>query len=438
MALLLLLLAGCGPFIDPYNLQDRADQPAAPLGAGTTAGQTFVAHCDGLANVDLQVAVYPGIARTSGFLVVSLWELAPGSAILGAAVPAVGQPPLATERFAEAALQPNQWLRFFVPPIARSSGRKFLIRVETTDPGKSPVTVWATGHLTSLDRHRFTGGEAVPGTWVYRTYCDQSAVDVARETIATVGRAGWLWPVALLVCVLPGLGIAALIDDRERDPAAALGLGIGWSVLIAPCLLVLGTPLRIGLVLELASVGLGLGLLIWRRPRWRFSPWSAVALLSTAAALTIRAIDAKGLVAPMWGDPVQHSYVAELILEGGGVPTTYGQLVPPQVFDYHFGFQTLAAFASWIAHASTVESVLATGQILDALIVLAVYRFARDLVGSPPAGAVAAVLVGLVTTQPAYFVTWGRYPELAGLVALPAAFLALREAVASRFPLSIG
>src|SRR5262249_43616785 len=39
---------GCGPFVDQFNLQDRADEPAGELGSGENIAERFVARCDGL------------------------------------------------------------------------------------------------------------------------------------------------------------------------------------------------------------------------------------------------------------------------------------------------------------------------------------------------------------------------------------------------------
>lgn len=433
--LLILVLTGCGPFVDPYNLQDHADQPAGLLGGGRTVAQDFVAHANGLSQIDVQVAIYPTIPRTSGSLRVSLWAIDNAHRPDGQSTwSAPTESPIVVATFAESRLAANQWISVSFPPIWDSKGRSFRIKAETTDAATSPATLWASTHVVDPRRPRYANGERVSGTLVYRAFHDQSPGDVGAETMTTVARSGWLWPVALLLCVVPGLGMTSLVSREEEDPAAYLGLAVGWSVLLAPVALVLATPLHFGPMMGLLLLIVGALLVLRRRPRWRPSPWSAVALAAATVALGIRAIDAKGLVAPMWGDPVQHSYVAELILEAGGVPTTYGALMPFQTFDYHFGFQTIAAFASRLVGSEPSEAILATGQILDALICLAIYRFAVDLLGSRPAGAIAAVLVAMVMTQPAYFVTWGRYPEVAALAALPAAYAALRRAIAGQEP----
>lgn len=421
LAVLAVILVGCGPFLDPANLQDQPEQPAGLLGQGRSVGQAFVPRCDGLSAIDLQVAIYPDLPPTNGALLVRLWTATAPSASPGRL--------LAEERFAENSLQPNQWIRLLVPPVDDSRGRTFRIEATTTDPRPSPVTLWATSHPAGPEAIRFVGHAVAPGTLIYRVFCEETPVATAKEAIQTIGRSGLLWPAALLLCLLPGVAVARWLDHGESDLTAFLGLAAGWSVLIAPLALAIATPARLGVVPEIALGIVATGLIARFPPRWRLDPWSILAAISALVALGIRLVDARALVAPMWGDPVQHSYVAKLILENRGVPATYGRLVPDQIFDYHFGFQTLAAAAGLVSGSDPAQAVLATGQILDGLICLATYRLGRDLTGSRPVGAVAALLVGMVTTQPAYFVSWGRYPELAALVAWPAAFGALQRAL---------
>ena len=457
LGLLILAVAGCGPFVDSWNIQDHADEVAGRLGAGQTIGQTFVAGCAGLSDIDVQIAIYPDVPPSQGSLDLTLYRLpansparipaAEGLASGGAFVqpisrpPWSGQPAFATASFAEASLQSDQWVRFPFPSVTDSQNRPFALVASTTDPKSSPVTLWATGHLDDLDGLRFSQGQAIPGRFVYRAYCTEPLISVARQTAAFVARSGWLWPVETLLCFLPGLVVVSWLESGESDPAAFLGSAIGWSVLLAPIGLASLSPVHHGtLALPILGV-LGVGALFWRRPRLRFSRASLIGIVTLLVALPLRASAAKDLVLPMWTDSVQHSYIVDLILRYQGVPATYGLAMPREVFDYHFGFHTLAATGAWLTGASAPEAVLATGQILSAVICLTLYRFARDITGSARAAAVAAVLVGLVSTQPAYFVSWGRYTELAGLVALPSAAFALKSALndkARRWQLVVG
>ncbi len=440
LALLLVVLTGCGPFFDPANVQNRADEPAGSLGGDQTIGETFVARCDGLSLVEVQVAIYP--------------TAPPGRGTLTLVVEQGGEATwreVGRAQYDEGTLQPNQWLTIGVKPIARSADQPFRLTARASDAGPSPATLWATTHVTAPDARRFVNGSEVAGRLVLRAWCDAPPLEVARDTIASVAGDGFLWPFALALALIPGLAVARRIDPDEADLAAWLGSGLGWSVLLAPLAWAVATPLRLGLLVgptvlavggvallapwfERVCVGSSRGLARVRDASRgakasgaRLTGPALVALAATAGGLGVRLVTSRDLVLPMWVDSVQHSYIVQLLLDERAVPATYGALVPLQVFDYHFGFHGLAAAAAGLAAASPARAVLATGQILNGLVGLAVYRFARDVTGSPRAAAVGALLVSLVTTEPTYFVTWGRYPELAGLVALPVAFAALRR-----------
>jgi hypothetical protein len=432
LSITILCVVGCGPFFDEENVQNRADVPAGQLGAGTIVGQSFGPQCAGLTEVDVQIAIFPAIPVSAGRLVLSLSD-----------VPADGiaPRPIATEDILEASLQPNQWVALRFRPLEESAGRTYLFRAETSDAATSAISLWATDHPVAPLAGRTLNSKFVPGALVYQAFCDQSPLMIARDTGQAVGRLAPLWAIELALCLVPGLALTRWLQRDEQDPAAILGLGAGWSVLLAPLALGAATPVRAGSEAAAALLVFGSAGLVWDwwRRRRRFPvptlPRSAIAIIATLAALMTRAALVRGLVLPMWVDSVQHSYVVQLIHDTGGVPTTYGALLPAEVFDYHFGFQTLAAFGTWLVGAAPADAVLVTGQVLGALICPATYLLARDLTGSRRAAAVAALLVALVTTQPAYYVTWGRYPELAGLVALPTAYRALRQLAVGRFGL---
>jgi|GEM_PF-1893742 len=419
---LLLSVVGCGPFYDPSLQYDHATEPAGPPGA--VVSESFRADCDGLTAVDVQVARYPTVAAGADSLRLLLTRQVGGA-----------PETVASGRFAGPALAANGWIRFAFPAVPNSRGGEFGLMVV---PAGS-VTIWADGAVADPRLQRRIGSKLVPGALVARLSCDVSPVGLASQTASRLAQDKWLWPIELGLTIIPGLAVALVLAKLETDPLVLVGRGVGWSVLLAPLALVAltlpsagqygGALLLVGGFLALlirlfhsgGSIKSAIRRVVTRVP---LDVWllGTIALLG---GLTLRVVQVRDVSLPMWVDSPQHSYVVGQILARRGLPATYGALVPPQVFDYHFGFQALAAYGSWLSGAGPGRAVLATGQLLSGVLCLAVYALMRDLEMSPRAAAVSALLVGLVTTYPTYYVTWGRYPELAGLVALPAAYASL-------------
>ncbi len=431
----------CGPFVDPASIQNRADVAAGPVGGDTTVGEQFASKCDGLTSVEIMVASYPDLTERAGKLRLSLEEVAESNVR-----------PIAMTYFDEKSLSPNEWIRLDFPPILNSKSHSYRLTASATSSRPAPFTLWASNHLEAAGVLRLENGESRPGALTMRVYCETTAVGVFDATIASILREKWVWPAALALCLLPGLGVVLLGLQDERDLAAVLGYAAGWSVLVAPLALWVASPLGSGNYAGPILLAGGVIAIATRVIRQKSSSPAAsvalqspsegsslrltgtalVAIVGALGAAIVRTAIARDLVLPLWVDSVQHSYIAQLILDARGVPASYGISMPTEPFDYHFGFHALAAYTAGMAGRPVAPSVLAVGQVLGFLIPLATYALARDLTNSPRAAALAALAVGVVTTQPTYYVTWGRYTELAGLVALPAGFRAVRGVLEKR------
>jgi hypothetical protein len=73
-----------------------------------------------------------------------------------------------------------------------------------------------------------------------------------------------------------------------------------------------------------------------------------------------------------------------------------------------------------VSGAPLVPAVLWGGQVLNTLAMPTMYALGAYLLRSPRAGLLAAGCAGLLSLMPAYYVTWGRYTQLTGLLVLPA------------------
>ncbi len=217
-----------------------------------------------------------------------------------------------------------------------------------------------------------------------------------------------------------------------------MGLAAGLSLALYPLLLLwtdLG-GLHLGPLYAWGPVVLGLAALAWRYRRWRprqgwaalqawvrsDALWPDLALVVILALVFgVRLLVVRTLDAPMWGDSYQHTMIAQLLVDNGGLFHSWAPYAELRTFTYHFGFHSAIAVLHWLTGMDVVRVVIWGGQILNGLAVLALYPLVIWTGGNRWAGVVAVVVAGLLLPMPMYYVNWGRYTQLAGQVILPAA-----------------
>lgn len=259
------------------------------------------------------------------------------------------------------------------------------------------------------------------------------------------------WTLALLLILIPGTLLVRGLAGRKAgilDPLAGLGLrgavGLSFWPLLFLLTSVLGwrwTPAGVRIFLGLlAATWIGLTIQRHRRaggfggswPRHGTAMPVALAVVFSLIAAT-RWLHVRALVLPPWVDSVHHTMIVRLLLEQGKLPGTYAPFIPDAPFDYHWGWHAFVAFTGWAGGISdpidVARLVMALGQLLNALVPVAVYLAGVALFRSRLAAAYAALLAGLVSWFPAYYAAWGRYTQLGGLFLLPSAlFLLFRAA----------
>ena len=136
------------------------------------------------------------------------------------------------------------------------------------------------------------------------------------------------------------------------------------------------------------------------------------------AAIVSRVLQARDLAFPPWVDSVHHAMIARAIIDSGTLPPLY----------YHWGYHALVAFVSWFTGVTDPMRLpavmLAFGQLLNALTFVMVYAAARVLFNSRNAGLAAATIATMITTFPAFYLSWGRYTHLTGVLLLPPLLIA--------------
>jgi len=266
----------------------------------------------------------------------------------------------------------------------------------------------------------------------------------------------WLTILAAILLLIPGWTITRLLSSRWTPPDWAHWVSISAGVGLALySILLLWTdafgfhlgkfyawlPVVLGLVYLLISssrtaIRLFIrpkGLKTDSKPRhtWRAWPRNSlpelqrpdyVLMLVLFVILATRWWAIRGQVAPLWGDAVQHTTIAQLILDHGGLFETWEPYAPYNSLTVQFGFPVIAATYAWLTGMDVAAATLAVGQIVNALAALCLYPLAVLLAGGNRwCGITAVAIAGLFSPLPAQFANWGRYAQLAGQAILPVA-----------------
>jgi hypothetical protein len=160
----------------------------------------------------------------------------------------------------------------------------------------------------------------------------------------------------------------------------------------------------------------------YRRPRASLAGWSAretYLLVVFWASAGVRFIMMRDFAGPAWVDSVHHGLLARLILADGGFPRSFEPYFSMGPADYHLGYHAVLAAFQWLSGLALPEAMLVLGQVLNALSVLAAYALTTRLTQNRSAGLAAGLITGLFTPMPAFYLHWGRYTQLTGLLLLP-------------------
>jgi hypothetical protein len=446
--LLALCLAGCSSsssrvdfsivtLPDAEASQEHFPVFVADAGPGQTVGQTFTTRRPRLNGISLWV----NTGAQDGELQVELYH-----------TPA-DERPLFTQTIPFSRIS-NGILHLRLPPGLSAAAPQY---------GATPVSpqsyylllrpIRGTIQVRGRAEDIYPGGQAfsaqtpLQADLAFTTTYDYDLIALLDDLRASLPRL-WLVLPLLAILFLPGWllldasGLAQRFDGGERT-----GLAIGLSLAIIPLAMLWSTTLglRWGRSGLLVATGLLLAAAFWRisrslgngnfgRIRWLRHiilprlPLLAIFLLT----LAVRLVMARDLAAPAWVDSVHHATITRLILEQGGFPATYSPYINIDATEYHAGFHSTLAVFQWLSGLEAPEAMLLLGQVLNALIVFAVYLLAVTLTRQRTAGLAAAAVAGLFTPMPAYYTSWGRYTQLAGLLILPAGLALARLVIACR------
>lgn len=274
-----------------------------------------------------------------------------------------------------------------------------------------------------------------------------AALIVCAGVAWLAGPPGRLLVVALLLLFAPGYLIERALPIDRAPPAfarPALWLGLSLSAIAllyewaTAAGLALTTPLLAGLAL-LCGAGA-----IWRivrdsaraeagAARRPIVGWAALGLLAVfALTLWTRFAQIADLALPAWVDSVHHALMIRVAAERGMAPYSLRPYLPVDQLPYHWGYHVFMAATIQLSGAPLGQAMLWVGQLLNALHALAIAALAVYLWRRPLAGVAAAIIAGLISIMPAYYVSWGRYTQLTGLLLVAPLLIAWRAGLRER------
>jgi hypothetical protein len=426
LAILLLILVmgttGCAIYtLDVDIAQERLDTATPPLDGTHTVVQSFVSRRPNLCEIELLPAVYQTVGQ--GTLTLRLCD------------PAAEHYELARLNLDAAQIQHNMPLHFRFSPQADSAGKTYAICAEGS-PGVR-IGFWYNSVDAYGDGKLRLDDSSDSGDLRFITRCRYNLPVMLRSTGEGLLRGWWLVVPLSILLLLPGYMLwYGLRLTNDKDPIANLAFSLASSLALIPMVLLWSTVFGLRWQRNLCwAVFAGLALFallrLFRTRCSDFLPWRAmhnrwlvlVAVMLLAITLWVRFVQIRNLVLPAWVDSPQHALVTELVVMGGQVPHSYEPLLPVQNFIYHFGFHADVAFFHWLSGLDIPQAMLILGQVLNAASALLAYLLTWRLTNRGLAALMAMLIVGLVSYMPAYYVSWGRYTQLTGLVLLPAALV---------------
>ncbi|MFN3372733.1 MAG: hypothetical protein ACK44M_04085 [Chloroflexus sp.] len=255
------------------------------------------------------------------------------------------------------------------------------------------------------------------------------AVMVALLPVGRVLLATGVWLIApgyLLERSLPG----------PRPPwllRVALWAGIGLSIvpLVYLWVTAVGGSLPAfalttsAMLLVLAAIGAAWRDLAGVQGRPSAATWLLAVVLAIGAWL--RAEQIADLALPAWVDSVHHALMVRVAAESGRAPWTLTPYLPVVEMPYHWGYHVVIAAAWQLGGGELPDVVLWSGQLLNWWQNVAAAALALLWWQRPSAAVVAAAVVGCISWMPAYYVSWGRYTQLTGLLLLVALAIAWQQ-----------
>lgn len=434
LLLLVTVSAGCSPLVDSDQSVVQPDL-TLQLRPDHDVGQTFVAHHGGLREVRVRMS---SSAMSEGEIVFYLRSAPESSVNLRTVTLSASQLPVSGEA------------RFSFPPLQDSHGAHYYAVWTLAAPEDIGSVEIAAGPAdTYLNGAAYANHQPREAQLAFGLAYGPFFVGLDLLS-ATVKWAGWLLCCALLFALLGYVLLRSLGVIEGLTPGTVLGLSVGIGLSIYPVLLVWSDAVGFSLgrlnvwLPVLAAVATGVLILrgtsvqsvrtaLRGLASGEVQVPDIVLLLVIGLVFAVRLVIIRTLDAPLWGDSVQHATIVQLMLDNGGLFSSWEPYASFDTFTVHFGFHSVTAAFVWLTGMGATQATLVMGQLLNGMSILTLYPLAERLAGGRRWAGVGAVLAaGLLSPMPGYYVNWGRYAQLAGQTILPVALWLFMEALQRR------
>ncbi|WP_322495400.1 hypothetical protein [Chloroflexus sp.] len=255
------------------------------------------------------------------------------------------------------------------------------------------------------------------------------AAMVALFPAGRVLLATGLWLIApgyLLECSLPGPRPPWLLRIAlwAGISLSLVPLGYLWVTAVGGSLPAFALTTG-AILLALAAMGAAWRDLASVQGRPSAATWLLAVVLAIGAWL--RAEQIANLALPAWVDSVHHALMVRVAAETGRAPWTLTPYLPVVEMPYHWGYHVVIAAAWQLSGGALPDVMLWSGQLLNWLQNVTAAALALLWWRRSSAAVVAAAVVGCISWMPAYYVSWGRYTQLTGLLLLAALAIAWQQ-----------
>jgi hypothetical protein len=425
VSICLLFLSGCITLNDPESSQEFRSNTIAEITPDQDFGQTFVSRRPKLNRLQLWLQIPEQEATEDFQIIATLYH-----------EPDVLSQPLARVTVSKDDLEKSFPSSILFPAQANRPDVAYFLQVEIS--GGKAIVYGRNEDQYPLGQ-AWIGNQPQISDAAFRLGYEYNLVDFLKEFIDQPQILLYLLCIFWLSWIPGSLLLNLSGFNRQYDWGERIALSIGISLAFYPIVFIwtglVGFTWNQARIWVLMIFLTGWYLILVFRTILRGTPfqrqvpqdwWITASLLAIfLASLSVRLVMVRDLSAPAWVDSVHHALLGNLIVQNGGILETYFPYVSVPTANYHVGFHILLAIFQWLSRLDISNALLLLGQVLNAFMVFSTYLFTTTLVKNRYAGLIAAFVTGLVTPMPAYYTSWGRYTQLAGLVILPAAIAIL-------------